>query len=349
MTKVKKRISALLMAMLLILCMLPQAAAAESGIADLTLQADWQSGNMVVTVAVTGGEGVSNGRLTVSYDPARMRLTDAEAVLDCAAASINTETEGSVSLAWVGSSLPAAKTSVLVLTFAPEDGADQFRWTVEADEVYANGTKLTANGTTIRLSLNPSPNPNPAPTPDDSGLENPFTDIDDHWAKDEILKAYHEGLFKGVTATKFAPDAQMTRAMLVTILHRLAGTPAPKSTVTSFQDVPPGTFYTESVAWALENGVVNGISATEFAPNRNITRQELVAMLYRYAKLEGRDVSARADISRFTDVGNVHTYAVEAVQWAVAEGILKGNNGRLLPNGLATRAEAAALMVRYAG
>lgn len=337
MTEVKTRISALLLAMLLLLCMLPQAAAAGSGTAGLTLQANWQSSDMVVTVAVTGGEGVSNGRLNVSYDPALMRLTDAKAVLDCGMASINRETEGSVSLAWVGSSLSAAKTSALVLTFAPVDGVEQFSWKAEASEVYAKGKKLELAGATASLSRSIQ-------------LDNPFTDISGHWGEEEILKAYHAGLFAGVSETEFAPNERMTRAMLVAVLHRLAGEPAPKNTQTAFKDVPQGKYYTQAVAWAVESGVVYGISDTEFAPNRNITRQELVAMLYRYAKYEGRDVSARADISTFTDVASVSNYAVEAVRWAVAEGILKGMpNGRLMPNGLATRAEAAALMVRYTG
>lgn len=361
MTEVKTRISGLLMAMLLLLCMLPQAYAAENGTAGLTLQANWQSGDMVVTVAVTGGEGVSNGRLHVSYDPALMRLTDAKAVLACGASSINTKTEGSVGFAWVGSSLSAAETSALVLTFAPIDGAEQFNWTAEADEVYASAEKLEVSGAMAGLSLtpdpgptpnpNPTPNPKPNPTPDPDptpGLDNPFTDITGHWGEDEILKAYHDGLFSGVSATKFAPDAQMTRGMLVTVLHRLAGEPEPRSTQTAFTDVPQSAYYAKAVAWAVESGVVNGISATEFAPESNITRQQLVTMLYRYAKFEGRDVSASADISRFSDAASVQDYALNAVRWAVAEGILKGNaNNQLMPNGLATRAETAALMVRY--
>lgn len=336
MTEVKKRISALLLALLLLLCMLPQAAAAGNSAARLTIDAAWQSSDMVVTVAITGGEGVSNGRLNVSYDPDLMRLTDAKAVLDCGATSINRATAGKVSLAWVGSKLPAAKTSVLVLKFAPADGAERFDWTAESNGIYAGGKKLDLAKATASL------------TKSEELPKNPFTDISGHWGEEEILKAYHAGLFVGVTKTEFAPDAQMTRAMLVVVLHRIAGEPAPKNVKTAFTDVAQSSYYAKAVAWAAEAGVVNGISATEFAPERNISRQELVTMLYRYAKYEGRDVSARADISKFNDVRGVQSYALEAVQWAVAEGILKGMpNNLLMPNGLATRAEAAALMVRY--
>lgn len=200
----------------------------------------------------------------------------------------------------------------------------------EAGEVYAGEEKRTVEGDTVSLEYNP------------------FQDIENHWAKEEILKAYHGGLFQGVTGTKFVPEGKMDRAMFVTVLYRFAGSPAVESLETAFTDVDTARYYGAAVAWAVEQGVTNGVSQTQFAPHQAISRQELVTMLYRYAKATGQDVTGQADLSQFVDAGKVAGWAEAAVAWAVKEEILEGYPGSyLLPRGSATRAQAAVIFCRY--
>ena len=134
--------------------------------------------------------------------------------------------------------------------------------------------------------------------------------------------------------------------MIVTILHRLEGTPAAEAS--TFADVEAGQWYADAVGWGSANGVVKGYSALEFAPLQNITREQLAAILYRYAQLKGYDTSKRADLSGYTDADKISAYALEAMQWAVAEGLLTGRTETtLVPGGEATRAEAAMILMRF--
>ena len=135
----------------------------------------------------------------------------------------------------------------------------------------------------------------------------------------------------------FAPNSETTRAQLVTILHRLAGQPAPSGD-SGFSDVETGTWYTDAVAWAAQNGIVNGVSDTQFAPGDDITREQLAVILYRYATYQGYDVSQRADLSGFVDAGTISTYAQEALSWANAQGLVLGfEDDSLRPQGNASR------------
>ena len=178
-------------------------------------------------------------------------------------------------------------------------------------------------------------------------VDNPFVDIDQHWAKADILKTCHAGLFRGVTVDRFAPEGTMDRAMCVTALYRLAGCPDVESAKTVFTDVKEGRYYTDAVAWAVKLGVTNGMSDTSFAPHRAISRQEMVTMLYRYAKAQGQEVAGADDLSAYGDAASVSGWAKDAVAWAVATGILNGYPGNhLLPGGEATRGQAAAILFK---
>ena len=134
--------------------------------------------------------------------------------------------------------------------------------------------------------------------------------------------------------------------LLVTILYRLAGEPEPGGD-SGFSDVAAGTWYTDAVAWAAENGIVNGVNDTEFAPGDDLTRQQLVTILYRYAESKSYDVSASADLSGYPDAGQVQDYAQPAMAWAVAEGIVEGMDGTLNPAGNASRAQIATILMRF--
>lgn len=166
------------------------------------------------------------------------------------------------------------------------------------------------------------------------------------WFASGVQFAAEQGLFTGVSANEFAPYDPMTRAMLVTVLHRLDGADA--SGTNSFTDVLNGKWYTNAIAWASANGIVEGLSGNRFAPNAPIAREQLAAILFRYAKACGYDVSARAELTAYADAAQVSTWAGDAMRWAVAAGLISGRSGaQLAPKGEATRAEVAVILMNF--
>ena len=139
----------------------------------------------------------------------------------------------------------------------------------------------------------------------------------------------------------------MTRAMLVTVLWRYEG--SPKEGTNTFTDVSAkdGSWYIDAVAWAAENGIVGGVGDNRFDPNGNITREQMATILYRYSERKGIDTSKQGSFSGFPDAGKVSSYAKTALQWTVAEGIIGGSDGKLLPQGNATRAQVATILMRF--
>ena len=151
----------------------------------------------------------------------------------------------------------------------------------------------------------------------------------------------------GTSGTTFSPDTTTSRAMIAVILWRLEGSPA-TSEYTDFSDVADGVWYAEGVRWASSVGVVGGYPNGSFGPNDPITREQMAAMLYRYADYKGCDVTDLADLSAFTDAEDISGYAVTALRWANAAGIVGGyGDGTLRPQGNARRSEAAAMLMRF--
>ncbi len=175
-----------------------------------------------------------------------------------------------------------------------------------------------------------------------------FADVPDGaWYKSAVEFAVENNLFNGVSEKEFAPDASMTRAMLVTVFYRMAN-PEVTGNNHGFTDVPEGQWYSDAVAWAASNGVVNGISKTEFAPNRDITREQMALIIYRFAKMQGYDVNDKADISRFADSEFVSDWAIDALCWANKTELISGvNKTTLSPKATATRAEVATILMRF--
>ena len=171
-----------------------------------------------------------------------------------------------------------------------------------------------------------------------------FDDCGKIWYHEAIDFAVANGLMDGVADTKFDPDGAMTRAMVVTVLYREAGEPEVTAPST-FTDVAEGQWYFDAVAWAQENGVVTGVAADKFAPNDDVTREQLATILWRYA---GKP-AAKADLSGFEDAESISGYALDAMNWAVEAGILAGDNGNLKPTANATRAEFATMIMRFLG
>lgn len=185
-------------------------------------------------------------------------------------------------------------------------------------------------------------------TGDDTVTVANFADVtNDAWYADAVAYVYENGLMNGTSATTFSPDEMTTRAMIVTILHRLEGEPW-VNYLLPFTDVTAEQWYTEAVRWAASEGIVTGVSETSFAPDDPVTREQLAAILYRYAQYKGYDVTDTADLSTYADASQISAYATTAMQWANAGGLITGSTSTTLnPQGNATRAEVAAILMRF--
>ncbi len=175
----------------------------------------------------------------------------------------------------------------------------------------------------------------------------PFTDVPaTEWYYSAAEFVYRNGMMAGTSANAFSPNLPTNRAMIVSILYRLEGSPA--AGASQFPDVPAGQYYTAAVSWAAANGIVSGYSTGNFQPNDGITREQLAAILYRYAQYRGYSTSATAELGQFGDAASVSKYAADSMRWAVGQGLISGTNrGLLNPAGGATRAEAASILMRF--
>ena len=178
--------------------------------------------------------------------------------------------------------------------------------------------------------------------------KHPFTDVAETvWFNDSVAYVYEHNLMKGTSDTTFEPYRATQRGMIVTILHRLEGTPA-VSSENPFADVPKGSNYENAIIWAANNGIVNGYDNSTFGPYENITRQQMAAILYRYAQMKGYRISTSANLSEYEDSSQIGDYARTAMAWANGEGLINGNSSKqLMPTGTATRAQVAAILTRF--
>ncbi len=179
----------------------------------------------------------------------------------------------------------------------------------------------------------------------------PFGDVDaDMWYYDAIQYVQEKGLMQGTEENTFSPKATSDRSMIVTILYRLAGSPNIDNEILGhpFEDVASDAYYTAPVYWARLNGITDGYSNERFGPYDAITREQLAVMLYRFAQKQGYDVTGGSDLSGFSDAGHISGFAQEAMRWANAKGLITGTSATTLaPNGLATRAQVATILMQY--
>ena len=298
---------------------------------DLRLVPAAEAGVVQVEILATADQTVADGKLVVTFDPEVLTYegtgigsawTDAEAVtLSDNAAS------GKVILAFAG--VDAAKEGVL-FSIRFSGAACDTAITLDGSRSY-----ITGSGTvpTVSGEFCPSDRFN-----DLTGLT-----AEGHTAVDYMVGM---GYMNGMSGSKFGPHVKLNRAMMVTILHRIAGAPTVSGT-NNFVDVPAGQFYTDAVIWASTNGITTGVDSTHFAPGRELTRTELVTFLYRFAGVMGYDRSATTDLSRFTDSNKVLSYAVDAFSWAVGAGIVNGTTETTLaPMAKTTRAQICLMVFR---
>ena len=179
-------------------------------------------------------------------------------------------------------------------------------------------------------------------------IDLPFTDIaDTHWAYSYISRVYNAGLMVGESDTIFAPNQTLSRAMLASILYRMANEPDVTDS-SPFSDVSAGQWYTNAVIWAEKNGIVVGCGDGTFQPNAPVTRAQVAVMLYGYTAFAGKDVTAHTDLSAFHDAGQIPSWALTEMQWANAEQLILGRDGKLLaPNDNTTRAEMSSILNGY--
>ncbi len=174
-----------------------------------------------------------------------------------------------------------------------------------------------------------------------------FVDIADSWAEEDIVFMVKEKLMDGTSSLLFSPDLALNRAMMVTILWRIEGQPT-TTTEIPFTDVTTGEYYTEAVGWAYDNNIVEGTSSDLFSPALAATREQLATILYRYSEYKGYDTSINGSLDEFTDADQVSTYAITPMEWAVGTKLLLGEaDNLLLPQGITTRAQAAAIFHRF--
>lgn len=197
--------------------------------------------------------------------------------------------------------------------------------------------------------LAPTQPSQPSQPDEQPAAKNPFVDVaEDSWYKDAVAYVYEKKMMVGTSADRFSPEETTSRAMIVTILWRLENSPAATSGQAAFTDVAPEAWYGAAVAWASQKGIVNGIGDGTFAPDAPITREQMAAILHRYAKLKGYALQATGSLSAFVDAANVSPYAVEALSWANGAGLITGMGGGVLaPQGSATRAQAATILQRF--
>lgn len=176
----------------------------------------------------------------------------------------------------------------------------------------------------------------------------PFADVaSDAWYVQAVAYVYRQGLMSGTAQNQFSPDLTTNRAMLVTILYRLAGSPAVNGG-SAFTDVASGDWFASGVAWASANGIVTGYGDGRFGPNDPITREQMAAILYRYAGFAGQSTAGQADLSGYADAGRISPYAAASMGWAVDRGLITGvSAGTLAPGGSATRAQVATILMRF--
>ena len=277
---------------------------------------------IIYTVTYVGGGSSSSGTPTTTY-----------------AVNVNAATNGAVA----ADKKTASKGTTVTVTASPSKG-----YVVDAVKVVDKDGKdvavtekdgkyvftMPASAVTVTGSFK-------AETPAPVAL--PFTDVKSgNWFYDAVKYAYEQGLMTGTSATTFAPNGTMNRAMIVTVLYRLEKSPAVTG-ASKFTDVPAGQWYSDAVAWAAANKIVNGYDETTFGPMNAVTREQMAAILFRYEQYKGlENVTLEENLNRFPDQNKISAYAIPALQWAVGQKIINGNaNGTLDPTGTATRAQVA--------
>ena len=323
-----KKLTSVLLCMVLVLSMFcVNAAAAETACmeAGVTVSEDG-----TVTVAVRAKQPAANARLTVDFDSDYLTYVGCETGF--AVHSVKAEEEKlTVGLASASANAVKAGDALVELRFAVTG-----RW----DETDITLTAANFGGKAVNESM----------TLNVQGSGYRFRDVKaEDWFFEAVDHLAAEGCIAGITENSFGPALDMNRASFLTLLGRLAGVELTHAE-TRFTDVPVDSFYSGYVAWAVEKGITGGVDATHFAPAAPVNRAQMACFLYAYAKSEGMDVEVSdpaAALAQFSDADTLPAWAVPAMAWAVQNGIISGMDGKLVPAGIANRAQAAVVLYQF--
>ena len=285
-----------------------------------------------VTLTLTEDTATTNGLFTVSYDPQVLTYAGLSSLIGSRAVHVDEE-QGLVTFAYAAPSAIAAGQALAEVKFtyaAPHVASTLRLTTLQKNE------DVTVSSPPVELSVRDGDCPSAT-----------FRDLDPNaWYHESIDFVLNAGLMNGMSATEFSPNGKLTRGQMVTILYRMAGSPAVDKDA-PFTDVKAGRYYTQAIRWAWAEGIANGITPTRFAPEEPITREQMVTFLARYAASTGKKIASQVDLSSFPDSELISEYAKESMAWAVENGILNGMDGKLAPKATATPAQSAAVLQRY--
>lgn len=336
----KKRLTSLLLAVLMVCSIVVSAAAAESG-DYIKAKANGVAGTL--TLQLIAQKGTTNGKISVAYNASQLDF-----VKDSSKATVCSvkEEDGRLVIGYATSTDNALKEDeeIVTLTFSAKEEWIVTKLTVTVESFNDEQSPEQEIQTTVRNRVPSSGNSNDKK----ENTEVSFGDVkDDDWFSEAVKYVVSQGYFKGISDTEFGPYQSMNRAMFVTVLGRMSGVDVSKYANEKFTDVPAGSYYEGYVVWAAEQGIVQGTSDTTFSPDAAVTREQMAAFLYRYAKYLKKDVSTSGDLSGFQDAASVSNWAVSAVQWAVGQGIITGTDRGLEPAATANRAQVAQIIYRF--
>lgn len=328
-----KKLIALLLACALVVCLvLPVSAAEAPALFGTTTAAN---GTITVTLSLCGGSTARSGAFTLNYDTS-LKLSKTEKGMPLT--SVNTLKNGKVVCHWVGA---AGETDSPVLTLQFTNAASKsYSFAVTGakttDKSYKT-TKIDDFPINVYVACNGTNCPSKS-----------YSDVDQsQWYHNAVDYVLGNGLMNGTEKNVFSPDETLTRGMVVTVLGRAAGVKTTDYTGSSFKDVKAGSWCAAYVAWAAEKNIVNGYGDGTFKPDQDVTREEMVTMLYRYWQSTGKTAQTDASaLNAFKDKAKVSSWALPAMQWAVANGVVNGvSSTKLEPDGRATRAQFAKIVM----
>lgn len=323
-----KKLTSVLLCMVLVLSMFcATAAATEPACMEAGVTV---SGNGIVTVVVSARQTAANARLTVDFDSDYLTYSGCETGFAVHSVKAGEE-KLTVGLASASANAVKAGDALVELCFEMTG-----RW----DETDLTLTAVNYGGKAVDESV--------TLTVPGSGYR--FQDVKaEDWFYEAVDSLASEGCIAGISDTHFGPGLDMNRASFVTLLGRMAGVELTHAE-TPFTDVPVDSFYSGYVAWAVEKGITSGVDANHFAPAASINRAQMVTFLYAYAKSEGMDVTVadpNAVLAQFSDADALPGWAVTPMAWAVGQGIISGMDGKLVPDGIANRAQAAVVLYQF--
>ena len=328
----------LLAALLVFSLSLTGFAAEEKSLLSLSQSEDVVKGGKVTIQVDTAVDGVvADGKLTVSYSGTSLRFLEAQVGAawsedENVSLQVNAEKEDTVILAFAG--VEAAKAgTVFTLTFEALEEEDGTVAVLPQDSYVTGAEDYTLDASTAVQVSCPSEQ---------------FTDVDtSRYYHDGVDYVVNKGYMIGVGDTRFAPESKTNRAMVVTVLYRMAGSPEVTGDM-PFADVSEGRYYYDAILWASQNEIAKGMTETLFAPNKLVTREQLVTFLYRYAGFKGVDTTNQGSLEDFVDAGKVSNFAKEAMTWAVATELIIGvGDEKLEPKATSNRGQIATVIERF--